>query len=140
MRRSIVLLFAASACLALAACGGGGGNPNLNETQSLTLEEHETGGGGVTLNLRGPAASTSTALTYYIFGSNDNLGDHTIVPLGPLRKDEQTFGPYAFGESNNGVDLSPWAAYQYVYVRCNPAEPQYIFLLKDGHSYTFSST
>lgn len=126
--------------LAVAGCSSGGSNPNEADEQTLTLDERQTGGAGISLDLRGPNSATSTALTYYIFGSNQNLGDKTIVPLAPLRMDEQTFGPYAFGEQANDIDLSPWAGYQYIYVRCNPAVPQYIFLLKTGNSYTFSST
>ena len=135
------LVFATlTALLLCSACSSGGSNPIQAEEQTLTLEDRATGGAGVTLNLRGPAGGTSTALTYYVFGSDTSLGDQTIVPLGPLRKDEQAFGPYAFGEQANDIDLSPWDAYQYVYVRCNPAIPVYIFQLKDGHTYTFSST
>ncbi|MCC7476902.1 hypothetical protein IT575_00460 [bacterium] len=135
---SILLVFC---LLQLSSCGSSGeANPNNNVEQTLTLDDRAPGGTAIVLNLRGPNSGTSTALTYYVFGSNESLGDKTIIPLAPLRKDEQSFGPYAFGETASDIDLSPWAGYQYIYVRCNPAVPQYIFLLKPGHTYTFSST
>ncbi len=138
--RILAVVFLALLASLVSCSSGGGGNPDENTEQTLTLDDRATGGSGISLNFRGPNSGTSTALTFYVFGSNENLGDKTIVPLAPLRKDEASFGPYDFGETASDIDLSPWAGYQYIYVRCNPAIPQYIFLLQEGHTYTFSST
>jgi len=135
------LLATCLAVLALASCeAGSGGGGNNNFTQTLQMDRFDAGPDDLILNLRGPDSGSSVAITYFVFGSHVSLGNETDVPLFPDRLEEQAVATLAQGESMDNVDLSPWDAYEFVYLRAIPCEPQIIILLEKGNRYDFSST
>lgn len=132
---AVVLAWLASACFS-------GGAPLVEEADGQLLKLQEFGGVGdrIDLELHGPESAGSSAVSYYIFGSTVSLGDHTDVPLAPQRQGEALVATLGHGESLLEVDLSPWAGYEFIYLRANPCRPQIIFLLRPGKRYVFSST
>ena len=126
------------AAAALSACGSGSSSP-LNAVQHLQVDSYSLGGSERELNLRGPQNSYSQPVTYYIFGSLTALGSD-IVPLQSQRLDEQAIGPLAYGDSMMDVDLSPWAAYDFIYIRAIPVQPNVILQLEAGKRFDISTT
>ena len=56
------------------------------------------------------------------------------------RLDEQAIGPLAYGDSMMDVDLSPWAAYDFIYIRAIPVQPNVILQLEAGKRFDISTT
>ena len=91
------LLFALLITIALAttSCLSSGGVDDDGEVsyQTLKITVFNPNNSVRTLNLFGPETNTYGPVTYFIFGSNENMGDESNVPLQVDRKDEQQFGP-----------------------------------------------
>jgi hypothetical protein len=121
------------------SCAFGGGFVFDEDEQVLRLTEGSAPTAQTVLNLEGPEGNGSAPIAYYVFGSDVTLGDRDSVPLGNFRKDEVLVATLDTDEQLLDVDLSPWAAYDRVYLRAVPPTPQIIFELKDGKTYTFSS-
>ena len=132
----ICVLLAAAAVLS--ACGAGSSSPN-NTVQHLQIDSYSLGGSERVLNLRGPQNAYSQPVTYYIFGSVTQLGSD-IVPLQSQRLDEQAIGPLAYGDSMMNVDLSPWAAYDFIYIRAIPVFPNVVIELAAGKRFDISTS
>lgn len=130
------ILLAAAAILA--ACDSGTSTPNSN-VQHLVVTSYTLGTDDLILNLRGPQNTYSQPVTYYIFG-NDDLLPSGLVPLQQNRLNEQAIGPLAFGDSMLSVDLSPWAAYGYIYLRAIPVQPNGIVLLETGKQFDIATS
>ena len=78
-------------------------------------------------------------VTYFIFGSDDDFGEVGNVPLLSERMDETQVGPLDTGIQMKGVDLSPWDAYQYVYVRALGVVPNRAYKIDPGYIYEFTT-
>lgn len=120
----------------LISCDSSGGNANP-DAQRLERDTWSTGDDQLELSLGGPTNSTSSPVTYFIFGSDSDLGDGGMVPLAVQRQDETAFGPLGFGERIDNVDLSPWAAYDHIYLRAVPVQPNLIRKLSPGNIYHY---
>jgi hypothetical protein len=118
------------------SCHAFGSNAD-SDTQHLRRDTWSTGDDRLVLSFGGPTSGTSSPVTYFIFGSDSDLGDGGMVPLAMQRMDETAFGPLGFGERIDDVDLSPWAAYDHVYLRAIPVQPNLIHKLSPGHIYHF---
>jgi hypothetical protein len=92
------------------------------------------------VDLTGPRSTTSQPVTYFIFGSDTDFGDRSMVPLQAERMDEQSFGPLAMGDQLLDIDLSPWDGYAHLYLRAIPTQPNLIVKLEPGKLYEFSSS
>lgn len=118
MRKVLFSLLIVAAMLAcLTSCKnemvpGGAASGEL----TLSVVTWDIGAGDIVLDLKGPANQSVYTVTFYIFGSNDDLGDGGMVPLGHQRLGELGFGPLATGEQLLDVDLSPWDTYAHIYV------------------------
>jgi hypothetical protein len=120
-------------CIGFGGSGVGGDNNN-GDTLYLTIDRWDNSGAAV-LNLNGPDEPSLRTVTYFVFGSDTNLGDAGIVPLQPHRLDEQQFGPLVYGDKLENVDLSPWNQYNFVYFRSIGAQPNKAFRLDAGITY-----
>jgi len=133
-----LLVFVALAVIGIVAgCIGFGGSSvgdNNSDTLSLTIDRWDNGGATV-LNLNGPDQPSLLTVTYFIFGSDTNLGDAGAVPLQHERLNEQQLGPLVYGDKLDYVDLSPWNQYDYVYFRSLGAQPNRAFRLDPGITY-----
>lgn len=139
--RTISTALLIALALGVSSCLGSGADLGADPVdQQLKLEEYGANQGEIILDLKGPESSGGSAISYYVFGSHVSLGDHSAVPLGPQREAEALVGTLGQGEEMLYVDLSPWAAFEYIYLRANPCQPQVIVLLKPGSRYVFSST
>jgi hypothetical protein len=137
MKLSLITLCCALTLIAV-SCGGGSGTVIIPGTgNQLQLTTWQTGGDTVTLNLNGPGPGSVNSVSYYIFGSHNNLGDNALVPLQADRLDEQLVVTLAAQESLDDVDLSPWDAYEFVYLRAISVTPNRIHLIAPGFIYEF---
>lgn len=137
-KRILTICLLLAAAVMFSACGSGGGSSNTN-IQHLQINTYSLGTSERVLNLRGPQSVGSQPVTYYIFGSDVALAGG-LIPLQPQRKDEQAIGPLAYGATMDNVDLSPWAAYTYIYLRAIPVQPNYIVLLEPGKRFDISTS
>ncbi|MBN2081903.1 hypothetical protein JW859_06800 [bacterium] len=126
----------------LAGCSGGGGNDDGNNN-ALTINVYFTttdlGTDATELTLKGPIATLAVSVTYYVFGSNTDLGARGMVPMQNDRLDEQSYGPLYYGDSIDNVDLSPWAQYPFIYLRVVGAVPNNAYKLEPGKHYEFDA-
>lgn len=137
MKALPIFLCMAILLLATACSSSSGTNNNDPDTLSVIRDIYDNGAGPAELDLRGPSIPVILSLTYYIYGTDEDLGDPSAIPLQHERLDETAFGPLAFGEELNNVDLTPWDQYDYVYVRVLGALPNMGFQLEPGKSYIF---
>jgi len=118
MRKMLFSLLIAAAMLAcLTSCEnealpGGAASGQL----TLSVVTWDIAAGDIQLDLKGSTNQSVYTVTFYVFGSDDDLGDGGMVPLGHQRLAEQGFGPIAMGEQLLDVDLSPWDAFAHIYV------------------------
>ena len=121
------------------ACSGGtnGGGGNNPATLSVIRDTYNLGSGPGRVDLQGPSIPVAVTLTYYVFGSDEDLGDPGINPLGHERHEETAFGPLAFNEELPNIDLSPWAGYEHTYIRVLGALPNMSFRVDPGMHYIF---
>jgi hypothetical protein len=134
------ILFCALALIAVSCGSSGGSGGSDNDEQLLQMDTFDLADDQLQLDLRGPDSGGSVAVTYFVFGSHENLGNETDVPLFPSRLEERSVATLALGESLDDVDLSDWAEYEFVYLRAVPCEPQIIVLLEPGKHYIFSTS
>lgn len=122
-----------------AACGSGGGNGGGGnyDTLSVIRDTYNVAGDQIQVDLQGPSIPVVSNLTYYVFGSDVDLGDPGMIPLGHERLDETAFGPLAFTEELANIDLSPWAGYEYTYIRVVGALPNMAFRVDPGFHYIY---
>lgn len=135
---SLALTFAALAVIAVVAgcIGMGGSGSNNNNSDSLTMQFRTWDTpGSTTLSLSGPDQPSLRTVTYFVFGSDTNLGKTATVPLEPQRLDEQQYGPLVYGDKLENVDLSPWNQYDFLYLRQIGADPNMAFRLDSGIRY-----
>jgi hypothetical protein len=128
----LVVVGIAASCIGFGGSGVDGNNSDGRLT--LTIDRWDNGGATV-LNLNGPDEPSLRTVTFFIFGSETNLGDAGIIPLQHERLDEQQFGPLVYGDKLDNVDLSPWNQYDYLYFRSIGAQPNRAFRLDPGVTY-----
>jgi len=123
----------------LAGCSGGGGDDDDNHDLTINLYYTTTdlGTTATELSLKGPIDPIATNVTYYVFGSNTDLGVRGMIPMQSDRLDEQSYGPLNYGDEIASVDLSPWAQYAFVYLRVVGAVPNNAYKLEAGKRYDF---
>lgn len=139
--RILCILGGIAITLLAGSCFGSSGAIIIDPVeQALQLEEYGAADGEIILDLKGPDSANNSAITYFVFGSHLSLGDHGPVPLAPQREAEATVAVLGHGEELLDVDLSPWAGFEYIYLRANPCQPQIIVLLQPGTRYVFSSS
>lgn len=141
MKTKLIPTLAALVCLALLApsCGGSTGVPANPDYQTLVIKVWHTGNGVADVTLKGPASSQFSPVTYYIFGSNSDIGDPANIPLEPQRLNEQAFGPFTVSSDPVKVDFSPWDQYEFVYLRARSVQPNRAHLLRKGYLYEIST-
>jgi len=137
--KQAVLFFGFVLLVLSASCGSGSSGPDNSEVQMLEITSGPGPAGTRTLHLLGPRTTTFGEVTYYIFGNDEDFGDNANVPLLSDRHDEVKFGPLTTGEELRNVDLSPWDAYAYVYVRAVAVEPNRAHVIRQGRIYEFTT-
>jgi hypothetical protein len=121
------------------SCAVSDGIDNDEDKQLLDMDLRAGTPGEIELDLYGPSGGGSAPVSYYVFGSDIDLGNETSVPLQNFRKEEALLATLALGESSLGVDVSAWYDYEHVYIRAVPPHPQIIIELAKGTHYTFST-
>lgn len=134
-----ILLFTVILLAFAVSCGSGENGNNNPDEQMLEITSGPGPAGVRTLHLLGPRTTTFGEVTYYIFGNDEDFGDNANVPLQNERMDEVKYGPLMTGEEMRNVDLSPWDAYDYIYVRAVGVVPNRAHAIRPGKTYEFTT-
>jgi len=136
--KQILLLIVTAALLSLLMGCSTGQNLGTNpQNPRLLMQSFNIGGEAREVQVAGPQTATFPAQTYFVFGSDVSLGNRSTVPLEVYRLEEQSFGPFGNGDEPQDLDLSPWAGYEYIYLRAIVVEPNVIWQIAPGQRYEF---
>lgn len=133
------ILIPLALCIIAISCSSGGSFGANPDVQRLLLSSYTPGGSEIELNLSGPRTPTFPAVTYFIYGTSTDMGNQSIIPLQHERLNEQAFGPFAFGNPTQDIDLSPWDDFSYLYLRAIVVTPNKGWKLVPGKIYEFST-
>ena len=134
------ILLILALCIIATSCTGGGNNYiPITPIQRLLLISYTSETNGIDLTVSGTNSGSFPAVTYYIYGTDSDLGDQTMIPLLRERLNEQAFGPFAHGDAPQEIDLTPWEDYTAIYLRALLVTPNRGWKLEPGMVYEFST-